>query len=117
MAVAVVAISGQSVQADNAGSGAVMIGFAASVEFSAATVAPFGPDQLNEMNSGGSNCTHPCSSGCGHTSGFSCCGPSILADLLRLVPGATAGGGFDVADSAVTGSDPGAPQEPPQNAA
>lgn len=118
LAVAFVVIGGYSAQADGAGSGAAAIGDAARAETSAAAVAPFGGDQLAETNSGDPDCAHPCSSNCAHSGGLGCCAPSILVDHLpALVPIATAGGDFDAADSVVTGTDPEAPQEPPQNAA
>ena len=117
LAVAFVAIGGYSAQAGVGQSEAATTGGERAVS-NVATVAWFSSGRLQGVNPCGSSCAHPFSSDCAHLSGFGCCAPGILVnDLPALVPTATAGGGFATASTAVAGTDPEAPQEPPKNIA
>ena len=124
-AIAFVTIGGQSAQVDGGGSGVATISdvdHAASSALSVASLGSgqlFGSGQLHGTNPSGLDCAQPCSSGmCTHSIGFGCCAPGVPVDpLSALLPIAGAGGGFDSADSAVAGTNPEVPQEPPQNTA
>ena len=120
-AIAIIAISGHSGQTesptwvDRGGDGATSISDACPLRLRAGTPVQFVLVQQHRVDVDRSNCTQPCSSECAHSAGFGCCTPGLLANHLPdLVAIAIAGARFDRADSAIAGTDPEAPQEPPQ---